>query len=492
MINKIIKKMNKKPLKTLRKLSSESIVEVPKDDLIDWNFILCLKSVTRYLLIPEKVELSQSNQFLRLILKPILFKSVDSCNYIQLMCLSGKRSKFSGQNIIDYEVGKFEKKFNIIKDYVMELNLDIGFNTYLLLPIAISCPHLTKLDINSLTIPLTTFKIVLSGLKYLEVLSLIDLTLIEWANSDVGDNIDLPYNIKKLATIKCRISLSSISEDPLQLGFNYTISPARTSYVHFLTKKLHKLEEFTFGGYESKYIFKLNRFLSRHPTIRSLSISIDLIDQPLLNLLSGSHELEELTLIGTVQFPIRINTLEFPTFYHLKQFSLRFSNPQFEPIKTKLYKAFPNIGKITMYFSSGFYEFMRKLILRSPLLHTLVLLDETGKALIKNPLPPNNIRKLVLKYFDSRFINLNSFKNCFQLQHVVVYNNEFLKNTQESFTVLKEHYGRFRCWNCFVYKDLINCYRIREVLGSNGQYANTIASTSSSGSNNSTALLLKS
>ncbi|KXN70679.1 hypothetical protein CONCODRAFT_70475 [Conidiobolus coronatus NRRL 28638] len=294
-----------------------SLNSVAVDITIAWDLILNLNEILDYLPTLDKIELSQLSKLFRLKLKPKLFRIVkfgqkpSDLTTIDKICINEGISKDSiNEHFID--------KLPDISSHILELSLYRFFNVYKFFEISLTFANLQQIRMFKICLPLQIFRKSLQNLKKLRLLSLDQITLVQFTNDDIiGPLLNFPGEFNSLSLSDCYLIKSKLVEDPLKASYNYGRQVISKDYLHLMDHQFPSLKSYTILGYKHSIAPMLSNFLAKHPHINKLKISSNLLSQQILTLISTHRSLYDLTF---EDFGIDLN-LEIPQFSNIKKFN---------------------------------------------------------------------------------------------------------------------------------------------------------------------------
>jgi hypothetical protein len=402
-------------------IKMSSLNSVAHDIIIDWDLILNLSEILDYLPTLDKIELSQLSKLFRLKLKPKLFRIIkfgqkpSDLVTIDKICSNDEMNQACiNEHFID--------GFPAISAQILELNLYRFFNVYKFLQISQTFINLQQIRMFKICLPLEIFRNSLQNLKKLRLLSLDQVTLVQFINDNIiGPLLNLPGEFNSLSLSDCYLIKSKLVEDPLKTSYNYGRQVISKDYLHLMDHQFPNLKSYAILGYKHSISPILSSFLAKHPDISKLKISSNLLNQQILTLISTHRSVYDLTF---EDFGIDLN-LEIPQFSNVKKFNYITYQSQFNWKIIEFYLSMTNLTSLTMNYYKNFYELMETLLRLLPNLENLKVFNNyCGGDLEFDQMPQNTLKTLDLLNFKQKTISLQLFQNSPKLQKLRIYKSQ--------------------------------------------------------------------
>jgi hypothetical protein len=311
-----------------------------------WSFVLSLPELNQYLSKPDLTNNSQVSTYNRTKLGPMLFKSVNINDLINLI-----------PEDIAYEVD-FEKslkelnsRFTHIQKLVKRVEFTLGTNPFLIPVIVNYFSNISILAIKEAILPHSIFKLIINDLKNIEILKInYCLILFDPLANEIED-IHLPEGLSTLYLTQTGGVSTTQFDNIVDFYNNDSDEESETGIVNLrFSTKFSRLKKLRFLRGSDQTATTLESFILENSELEALDIYADQLSSRIYNLL-GTHcpNLKSLKILPSSEgFHHLLDSNQYPTISSIENLNLHKLGDYGDTILYYLIMPFPNIKQLTL------------------------------------------------------------------------------------------------------------------------------------------------
>jgi hypothetical protein len=405
-------------------------LKVKESNEIDWRLLLTSWDIAKYFPKFDLIELSQYNKFMRKRLSPFIFKNIILNNFSD--GLDDLPLEVESAEVEKEALDRYDEHLKYLYPHVRSLIYEYDYNEVLLLCIPQVFSNLNRLQLTNVSVTLTSFHKLMSGLKQLEHLFLGHPLFIVSDTSEDPVTLQLPSKLITFKIIHGELMRTEFDSSLVFSDYLEYSNESNTGTLKFDIEKgsLPNLKILEIDMDDQNFMESRISLVSASNQLTHFSTKLSLICD-----FSSVHfkSLTSLTLTNNFQFPRRLLDYTFPALENLKEFRIMggFNLTEYDELIIPSIKKLLNIGKNAERLTFPYIQIDRlsidEVIQSFPNLKDLTLVKASDVVTLSPIKLPNTVKVLNLFNFNPKFIELNSIKDSIELKILnIAYENENL------------------------------------------------------------------
>jgi hypothetical protein len=424
---------------------------------IDWNFILSLPELNLFLEKNELIKNGQVSNYIRAKLKPILFKTININEAIDLI-----PEDIAYEGTFDEKYEALNSEFSHIQKLVKRIELDLNTDS-ILTPVIVSYfENINSLTISEAILPHPTFKIILNTLKKLKILKLNYTLILFHPLSNEEEDIYLPESLTTLNLTQVGGVKTSQFENIETFMNNESDDESDATTVNLrFSANFPNLKKLRFMRGNEQVIATLEQFILPNSQLEIVEMFIDQLNPQLFNLLTENcKNLASVRIYPSPEGPLQSNELyNYPALKNVETLNL-FKLYYYESdILLNIAASFPNISHLIISnahpLSSPIFDYIQNLKNLTKL--TIYLGESESDPDISN-LKSDKLTRIEFKKFESfQFFNFKILETLPNVNNIRIETKSIESSELDTFYHCVKY---FVGWRTFRFEESINFYKL--------------------------------